>query len=85
MQKIEWSANSGDRTYKEGVGGSSPSAPTRNAPRVAIAGAAGQPHKGYPDAGHFIQEDAGPELAADIAEWIRASPRSPARREGADQ
>jgi len=52
---------------------------------VAIAGAAGQPHKGYPDADHFIQEDAGPELTADIAEWIRASPRSPARREGSDQ
>jgi len=58
---------------------------TRNATRVAIAGAAGQPHKDYPDAGHFIQEDAGPELAADITEWIRATPRSPARREGSDQ
>ena len=28
--KSPWSANRGDRTYKEGVGGSSPSAPTRN-------------------------------------------------------
>jgi len=52
---------------------------------VAIAGAAGQPHKGYPDAGHFIQEDAGPELAADIAEWIRASPRSPGGVRSVDQ
>ncbi len=48
---------------------------TRNATRVAIVGAAGQPHKDFPDAGHFIQEDAGPELAADIVEWIRATPR----------
>ena len=28
--KSPWSENRGDRTYKEGVGGSSPSAPTRN-------------------------------------------------------
>ena len=27
--KIGWSENCGDRAYKEGVGGSSPSAPTR--------------------------------------------------------
>ena len=47
---------------------------TRNATRVAIAGAAGQPHKDYPHAAHFIQEDAGEELATDIAEWIRATP-----------
>ena len=47
---------------------------TKDATRVSIAGAAGQPHKDYPDAGHFIQEDAGPELATDIAEWIRATP-----------
>jgi haloalkane dehalogenase len=28
-----------------------------------IPGAAGQPHRLIPDAGHFLQEDAGPELA----------------------
>lgn len=49
---------------------------TRNATRVAIAGAVGQPDKDYPEVGHFIQEDAGPVLAADIAEWIRANPRN---------
>ncbi len=46
---------------------------TRDATRVQITGAAGQPHKDYPTAGHFIQEDAGAELAADIVEWIRAT------------
>ena len=53
-------------------------AATRDATRVQIAGAAGQPHKDFPSAGHFIQEDAGPELATDIVEWIRATPRRPA-------
>jgi pimeloyl-ACP methyl ester carboxylesterase len=47
---------------------------TRNATRMQIAGAANQPHKDYPEAGHFIQEDAGVELATDIAEWIRDTP-----------
>jgi len=41
-----------------------------DATRVSIAGAAGQPHHDFPDAGHFIQEDAGPELAQRIAEWM---------------
>ncbi|MDW3220538.1 MAG: haloalkane dehalogenase [Acidimicrobiales bacterium] len=48
---------------------------TRDATRVQIAGAAGQPHKDYPDAGHFIQEDVGPDLAAEIATWIAATPQ----------
>ncbi|MEM7288489.1 MAG: haloalkane dehalogenase [Actinomycetota bacterium] len=46
---------------------------TMNATRVQIAGAAGQPHKDYPDAGHFIQEDVGAELATDIVDWMRAT------------
>ncbi len=48
-------------------------AATIAATREQIAGAAGQPHRDYPDAGHFIQEDAGPELAANIAEWMLAT------------
>ena len=48
-------------------------AATIAATREQIAGAAGQPHRDYPDAGHFIQEDAGPELAAHIAEWMHAT------------
>lgn len=48
---------------------------TRDATRVQIAGAAGQPHHDYPDAGHFIQEDAGADLAARITEWIAATPQ----------
>ena len=47
---------------------------SRDATRVRIAGAAGQPHHDFPDAGHFIQEDAGPELAQRIAEWIEETP-----------
>lgn len=39
-----------------------------------IAGAAGQPHCDFPDAGHMIQEDAGAELAAHIAAWMRDTP-----------
>lgn len=46
---------------------------TRNATRISIAGAAGQPHKDFPEAGHFIQEDAGAELATDIVDWICAA------------
>jgi haloalkane dehalogenase len=49
---------------------------TRNATRQRIRGAAGQPHKDFPEAGHFVQEDAGAELAADIVAWIEATPGS---------
>ena len=31
--------------------------------------AAGQPHRELKNAGHFVQEDAGPELAQIIVEW----------------
>lgn len=48
---------------------------TQKATREQIRGAAGQPHRDFPEAGHFIQEDAGPELAAHVADWIRSSPR----------
>ncbi len=38
-----------------------------------VPGAAGQPHS-TPHAGHFLQEDAGPDLARQINELIAASP-----------
>lgn len=44
------------------------------ATRDQIAGAAGQPHRDYPDAGHMIQEDAGADLAAHIAAWMHDTP-----------
>ena len=47
-------------------------AATIAATRDQIAGAAGQPHRDF-EAGHFIQEDVGPELAAHIAEWMAAT------------
>ncbi len=34
-----------------------------------IPGAAGQPHRIIPGAGHFLQEDAGPQLASILLEW----------------
>jgi len=46
----------------------------KDAARVQIAGAAGQPHHDYPGAGHFIQEDVGADLAARIVDWIAATP-----------
>ena len=39
----------------------------------AIPGAAGQPHVTLPDAGHFLQEDVGPELARIVADFIAAT------------
>ena len=35
-----------------------------------IPGAAGQPHAQFEPAGHFIQEDQGPAVAAAIADWL---------------
>jgi haloalkane dehalogenase len=35
-----------------------------------IPGAAGQPHKTIRNAGHFIQEDAGEELADELIKWL---------------
>lgn len=39
-----------------------------------VPGAAGQPHEVLRRCGHFIQEDAGPELARRIDAFIRATP-----------
>jgi haloalkane dehalogenase len=35
-----------------------------------VAGAQGQPHHLYPDAGHFLQEEQGPDIARRIDEFI---------------
>ncbi len=40
----------------------------------AMAGAAGREHPVIANAGHFLQEDAGPELAAAILDFVRATP-----------
>ena len=37
---------------------------------AAIPGAAGQPHTTITGAGHFLQEDSGPELAAVVIDWL---------------
>ena len=37
--------------------------------QAMIPGCAGQPHRKIENAGHFVQEDAGPELAAAILAW----------------
>jgi haloalkane dehalogenase len=39
-----------------------------------MVGAAGRKHPVIEHAGHFLQEDAGPELAAAIVEFVRATP-----------
>jgi haloalkane dehalogenase len=39
-----------------------------------VPGAAGQPHAVTRGAGHFLQEDKGPELAESIARFIAATP-----------
>eukprot|EP00797_Seminavis_robusta_P029874 Sro60_g034540.2 (325) ;mRNA; f:23757-24731 len=44
-------------------------------------------HKRYPDAGHFIQEDVGEEMAAYVADFIQGTPfmdEGPAELEGVD-
>ncbi len=38
--------------------------------QASIPGAAGQPHQIIKDAGHFIQEDAGEELADCLIKWL---------------
>ena len=40
-----------------------------------IPGAAGQPHQTFTPAGHFIQDDRGPELAAAIVGWVQGTPK----------
>ncbi len=39
-----------------------------------VPGAAGLPHRRIRGAGHFVQEDAGPELARTIVELVRTTP-----------
>jgi pimeloyl-ACP methyl ester carboxylesterase len=39
-----------------------------------IPGAKGQPHQRYPNAGHFIQDDIGVELAHKVVSFIEANP-----------
>jgi haloalkane dehalogenase len=39
-----------------------------------IPGAQGQPHATITDAGHFLQEDRGPELASVIVDFVKATP-----------
>jgi haloalkane dehalogenase len=41
----------------------------------SMAGAAGRAHPTIADAGHFLQEDAGPELAAEIIAFVASTPR----------
>ncbi len=41
--------------------------------QTRIPGAAGQPHVTLPDAGHFLQEDVGPDLARIVADFIAAT------------
>jgi haloalkane dehalogenase len=45
--------------------------------QAAIPGAAGQPHTTVAKAGHFIQEDAGDELARIVAAFVTGASRSP--------
>lgn len=50
---------------------------TRGAERglqARIPGAAGQPHATIAGAGHFLQEDAGPELARVVVDFVRSTP-----------
>jgi haloalkane dehalogenase len=45
----------------------------------AVPGARGQPHAVVAGAGHFLQEDQGPELGAVVARFIAANPTQPPR------
>jgi haloalkane dehalogenase len=40
----------------------------------SMAGATGREHPVIHDAGHFLQEDAGPELAAAVAAFVSSTP-----------
>ncbi len=44
--------------------------------QAEAAGAAGQPHCTIAGAGHFVQEDRGPELASVIADFVEATGRT---------
>ena len=40
-----------------------------------IPGAAGQPHRTFAPAGHFIQDDAGEDVARAVVDWLAPAPR----------
>ena len=42
--------------------------------QALVPGALGQPHTTIAGAGHFVQEDRGPELAAVLVDWLRGLP-----------
>jgi len=42
--------------------------------QALVPGALGQPHTTIAGAGHFVQEDRGPELAAVLVDWLRGIP-----------
>jgi haloalkane dehalogenase len=44
--------------------------------QAVVPGAAGQPHVTLEGAGHYLQEDKGPELAEVIVDFIRETPRT---------
>ncbi|MDG2305663.1 MAG: haloalkane dehalogenase [Candidatus Binatia bacterium] len=44
---------------------------TQGEMRDTVPGAVGQPHHAYPDAGHFLQEDKGADIARRLIEWMR--------------
>ncbi|CAN5899545.1 haloalkane dehalogenase [soil metagenome] len=55
---------------------------TRGGDRVlsaTVPGAANQPHSTIEGGGHFIQEDRGPELAAQIVDLVRSTPDAAAQ------
>ena len=42
-----------------------------------VPGAAGQPHRTIENAGHFIQEDKGPEVAEAVVDFVRRTAPGP--------
>jgi len=42
--------------------------------RDRVPGAVGQPHHSYEDAGHFVQEDKGEDVARRVNSFITANP-----------
>lgn len=63
-----------DRPFLTAFGDSDPI--TAGADRLLqglIPGAAGQPHVTLAGAGHFLQEDVGPELGGILADWVRSA------------
>ena len=42
----------------------------RSRSKGLLPGTQGQPHEVIADAGHFLQEDKGPEIAAKMVAWL---------------